>query len=398
MGAVSRRRFLGLTAGAAGAAGGALLLATAGCAGPGGASAAPDDLSKGRNTQLRIDNWADYIDSDEPDAPGTVRRFEAATGIKVTYDEQYGDNLTALADGGVIHQLQQGNGSGLRRHRPHLLGRQAPHRPGAPRADPPGADPQPRQRRPAVPRGPLGPRRPLAHAVAGRPHRDRLGPGGHRREAGHVGGPAGQRSGAAGPGRDGHRDAGGRRPAPPRPGAGPGPGDGRPGPGRPRRPPGDREQGAGQVLHRLGVRRAAPQQDVRRLPGLVGRRRPDPGHAPRSPVRHSRRGRHPLVRQHDHPQGRRVRAGRRRLDELRLQPGQRRPDHRRRPVREPGDRRPRRPHQAGRRGAALANNPILFPDGETRRRLFFWSGLDEATEDELQERFDSITGPLVYQS
>lgn len=104
MGAVSRRRFLGLTAGA----GGALLLATAGCAGPGGASAAPDDLSEGRDRRLRIDNWADYID---PDAEGTVARFQAATDIAVTYEEEYADNLTALADGGVIHQLQEGQGS-----------------------------------------------------------------------------------------------------------------------------------------------------------------------------------------------------------------------------------------------------------------------------------------------
>lgn len=48
--------------------------------------------------------------------------------------------------------------------------------------------------------------------------------------------------------------------------------------------------------------------------------------------------------------------------------------------------------RAGGPSAALAANPILFPDDETRRRLYFWAGLDTATEDELQARFSSITG------
>ena len=48
--------------------------------------------------------------------------------------------------------------------------------------------------------------------------------------------------------------------------------------------------------------------------------------------------------------------------------------------------------KAGGSSAQLAQNPILFPDDETRRRLYFWAGLDSATEDELQERFSSITG------
>jgi spermidine/putrescine transport system substrate-binding protein len=42
--------------------------------------------------------------------------------------------------------------------------------------------------------------------------------------------------------------------------------------------------------------------------------------------------------------------------------------------------------------AQLAANPILFPDDETRRRLYFWSGLEAAAEDQLQERFSAITG------
>lgn len=48
--------------------------------------------------------------------------------------------------------------------------------------------------------------------------------------------------------------------------------------------------------------------------------------------------------------------------------------------------------RAGGEAARLASNPILFPDDETRRRLYFWSGLDAADEDRLQERFSSITG------
>ena len=45
----------------------------------------------------------------------------------------------------------------------------------------------------------------------------------------------------------------------------------------------------------------------------------------------------------------------------------------------------------GGEAAALAENPILFPDDETRRRLYFWGGVDAAAEDRLQARFDAIT-------
>ena len=48
--------------------------------------------------------------------------------------------------------------------------------------------------------------------------------------------------------------------------------------------------------------------------------------------------------------------------------------------------------RAGGEAAALANNPILFPDDATRRRLYFWAGLDSDAEDRLQERFSAITG------
>jgi spermidine/putrescine transport system substrate-binding protein len=48
--------------------------------------------------------------------------------------------------------------------------------------------------------------------------------------------------------------------------------------------------------------------------------------------------------------------------------------------------------RAGGASARLAENPILFPDDETRRRLYFWSGLETADEDRLQERFSAIIG------
>ena len=46
----------------------------------------------------------------------------------------------------------------------------------------------------------------------------------------------------------------------------------------------------------------------------------------------------------------------------------------------------------GAEGAMLAANPILFPDDETRRRLYVWSGLDADAEDRIQARFSEITG------
>jgi spermidine/putrescine transport system substrate-binding protein len=42
----------------------------------------------------------------------------------------------------------------------------------------------------------------------------------------------------------------------------------------------------------------------------------------------------------------------------------------------------------GGEAAELANNPVLFPDDETRRRLFIWGGLDStADEQDLDDRF-----------
>ncbi len=48
----------------------------------------------------------------------------------------------------------------------------------------------------------------------------------------------------------------------------------------------------------------------------------------------------------------------------------------------------------GGEAAALADNPILFPDDETRRRLYFWAGLDPDEEDAVQERFSALVDRL----
>jgi spermidine/putrescine transport system substrate-binding protein len=46
----------------------------------------------------------------------------------------------------------------------------------------------------------------------------------------------------------------------------------------------------------------------------------------------------------------------------------------------------------GGEAAALATNPVLFPDDATRRRLYFWAGTTTTEEAHLQERFSGITG------
>jgi len=44
-------------------------------------------------------------------------------------------------------------------------------------------------------------------------------------------------------------------------------------------------------------------------------------------------------------------------------------------------------------GAAtrLATNPVLFPDDDTKRKLYFWAGTTPAEEEALQDRFSRIT-------
>lgn len=57
-----------------------------------GLQAAPAGDAGDSTHRLRVLNWALYIDTDQPNAPGTVKRFEDATGTQVTYSEAYNDN------------------------------------------------------------------------------------------------------------------------------------------------------------------------------------------------------------------------------------------------------------------------------------------------------------------
>jgi spermidine/putrescine transport system substrate-binding protein len=78
-----RRQFLQRFALAAGAAGLAQPLLQA-CRSGGGSS-------PGQAKELVISTFPLYIDTDRPGAPGTVRRFEEATGIRVRYNEDIND-------------------------------------------------------------------------------------------------------------------------------------------------------------------------------------------------------------------------------------------------------------------------------------------------------------------
>ncbi len=46
--------------------------------------------------------------------------------------------------------------------------------------------------------------------------------------------------------------------------------------------------------------------------------------------------------------------------------------------------------------ATLADNPLLFPDTETRNRLFTWGALDLQTERDLENRFDALTERIGF--
>ena len=70
------------------------------------------------------------------------------------------------------------------------------------------------------------------------------------------------------------------------------------------------------------------ERQLRRLHRLVRRRRPAGIDEPQHQVRHPRVRRHPVVRHDGHPQGRVQHRCRRRVDGLRVRPGQRGPDHR----------------------------------------------------------------------
>lgn len=46
--------------------------------------------------------------------------------------------------------------------------------------------------------------------------------------------------------------------------------------------------------------------------------------------------------------------------------------------------------------ATLANNPLIFPDTETRNRLATWGALDLAEEIEIESRFDTLTEQIGF--
>jgi spermidine/putrescine transport system substrate-binding protein len=80
---ITRRTFLA-------GVGAAAALGLAGC----GRSlpSAPADVSDARDRKLRVLNWPQYIDEDDAGARGTVSRFQDETGIDVDYSDAYEDN------------------------------------------------------------------------------------------------------------------------------------------------------------------------------------------------------------------------------------------------------------------------------------------------------------------
>ena len=83
------RRELLLRGGALGFAGLSLPTLLAACGGGGDSS--------GGDLALDMVNWPLYIDPTEGDVLGTVDRFMAATGVSMTYNETYNDNLEYFA-------------------------------------------------------------------------------------------------------------------------------------------------------------------------------------------------------------------------------------------------------------------------------------------------------------
>jgi spermidine/putrescine transport system substrate-binding protein len=112
--AMSRRGFLG----AAGAIGAASALAACGTGGNGGDTGTgptgevtfPEDISD-TDRVVRWANWPDYMDVDDDDEYGTLRRFEEETGISVTYSTEIDDNDPFW--GKVNGQLRNGQDIGF---------------------------------------------------------------------------------------------------------------------------------------------------------------------------------------------------------------------------------------------------------------------------------------------
>ena len=99
---VSRRTFL------AGTGGGAVALGLAACA-PAAEITAAEDISATDKT-LNWSNWTLYLDQDDDANYPTLMAFEAETGIKVQYREDYDDNNTYYAK--VRDQLSLGQDIG----------------------------------------------------------------------------------------------------------------------------------------------------------------------------------------------------------------------------------------------------------------------------------------------
>ena len=86
----SRRELL-IRSGVLGAAGLSLPAILAACGGDDGGSGG------GGAGELLIENWPEYIDLTEGDVLGTIDRFIAASGVKTSYSEAYNDNLEYFA-------------------------------------------------------------------------------------------------------------------------------------------------------------------------------------------------------------------------------------------------------------------------------------------------------------
>lgn len=77
-----------------------------------GLRGAPAGDAGGLTRELKILNWALYIDPDGSGHLGTVSRFEDVTGIKVTYSEAYNDN-TYGQDKVFGPKLEKGHATGF---------------------------------------------------------------------------------------------------------------------------------------------------------------------------------------------------------------------------------------------------------------------------------------------
>jgi spermidine/putrescine transport system substrate-binding protein len=81
---LSRRSFLGGVV--------ASTIAVAGC----GSGGRREEVSS--SSRLKVLSWTDYIDTDEPGAPGTVARFEQFARLAVDYSDEYPSNTEAFSD------------------------------------------------------------------------------------------------------------------------------------------------------------------------------------------------------------------------------------------------------------------------------------------------------------